>query len=204
MSSDYFLLLEYLASLGALLAHVTLYGYFELKWLVNFLHLIIFIDSLRQCGYLFTFLIAIYLLYQRKSFLPIIISSCGYFLSAYHHTKLSYAFFFMLEFLYFFGSQPKEIDEDSVQFKPYEKEIRQYLLKKDPSLLHKVDSLLVKYSGREDELMQKLKSKYEITSHSNPTCNSFLTFSPLLSPHPLPPPPLSRSTTVIQTRASIS
>jgi hypothetical protein len=34
MSSDYFLLLEYLASLGTLLAHVTLYGYFELKWLV--------------------------------------------------------------------------------------------------------------------------------------------------------------------------
>jgi hypothetical protein len=169
--SDSFLLMKYLTSLGAILAHVTLYGYIELKWFVNLLSPQFFPTSFffRQCGYLFTFLIALYLLYQRKSFLPIILSSCGYLLSSYHHTKLSYAFFFMIEFLYFFGSQPKEIDHEIIQFKPYEREIRQYLLKKDPSLLHKVDNLLVKYSGREEELMQKLRSKYEITSHSNST-----------------------------------
>mmetsp|Transcript_3018 Transcript_3018/g.5404 ORF Transcript_3018/g.5404 Transcript_3018/m.5404 type:complete len:347 (-) Transcript_3018:163-1203(-) len=47
-----------------------------------------------------------------------------------------------------------------VDFSPHESSVRQFLLEHDPSLLYKVDSLLIKYKGREKVLMQKLRKKY--------------------------------------------
>jgi len=58
----------------------------------------------------------------------------------------------------FISSSDSELT--SVKFAPYEEEIRQYLFKTDPSVLHKVDGWLKKYKGKESELLSKVKAKY--------------------------------------------
>jgi hypothetical protein len=142
----------------------------------------------RNSGWIFSVSLALYLFYQRGILFPTFLSICGVVLQFNQQEKLTYLFFFLLEISFFFSSgssrsQRNEIDSEIVQFKPYEAEIRQYLLQKDPSLLHRVDGLLLKYEGKEDELMRKLKSKYEITSHTSST--SVLSSVPSSSAPPL-------------------
>lgn len=54
-----------------------------------------------------------------------------------------------------------EEDDTVVKFRPFEEKIRQFLLKTDPSALHKVDGWLDKYKNREEELYVKVMKKYE-------------------------------------------
>jgi hypothetical protein len=176
--SDSLLLLKYLTAFVLFVSHVTLFGYMELKWSL-FLPLLLSSHHFlsRNSGWMISVSLALYLFYQRGTIFPTFLSLCGVILQFNQQEKLSYLFFFLLEAIFFFSSaksrqERNEIDSELIQFKPYEAEIRQYLLQKDPSLLHKVDGLLVKYEGKEDELMRKLRSKYEITSHTASSSSS--------------------------------
>lgn len=51
--------------------------------------------------------------------------------------------------------------EVNVDFKPYESEIRHFLMKTDPSKLHLVDDMLLKYRGDGEELLETLKEEYK-------------------------------------------
>lgn len=63
-------------------------------------------------------------------------------LSTTNHQKLSYLFFIILEIVYINRSS-HYVKEPEVTFKSYEQEIRQYLMKKDPSVLYKVDLFFI-------------------------------------------------------------
>ncbi len=51
-------------------------------------------------------------------------------------------------------------EDDKVNFRPYEEELRSFMFKTKPSKLHRVDGWLDKYYGREREFIDKLKTKY--------------------------------------------
>lgn len=96
--------------------------------------------------------------------------------------------FLLFLIVYFSSSQSSSLlfgngeegQEDSgdleVEFRPYEQEVRQFLRKHDWAMLHKVDSLLRKYEGQEEILMDKLRNKYEKPTKSavNPDSNATL------------------------------
>eukprot|EP01038_Epipyxis_sp_PR26KG_P009067 gene9067-12229_t len=54
----------------------------------------------------------------------------------------------------------KSNDDTKVKLRNYEGEIRSFLFRKKPELLHTVDKLLDKYAGREKELLLKLQTEY--------------------------------------------
>lgn len=86
-------------------------------------------------------LISLYLLYKSGEFYPVLLSLLILFLSSTNNQKFAYVIFVILEIIYF--NQKNKSEELGVDFKPYEKEIRQLLLKKDPSVLYKVSSLFI-------------------------------------------------------------
>lgn len=59
-----------------------------------------------------------------------------------------------------------DIQDDHVKFRPHEEEIRQYLFRVNPSILHTVDSLLNSHRGREGQLFEKIKKDYPENSAS--------------------------------------
>ena len=52
-------------------------------------------------------------------------------------------------------------------WRPYEKEIRTFLLKHDPTVLHRVDQALMEFENNEKELLRLLKSSYAKRSTQN-------------------------------------
>jgi hypothetical protein len=62
-----------------------------------------------------------------------------------------------------FSAPDHSVKDDPLQsdlvstFKPYEEEIRKYLLWNNPSLLHLVDTLLDRYAGREEILLEEIR-----------------------------------------------
>lgn len=80
-----------------------------------------------------------------------------------HH--LSYICFFIIISRYFYGitihaSEQSDSSDDTVEFQPYESEIRKFLMKKDPSKLHLVDAMLKKYDYNGKELLAVLHEEY--------------------------------------------
>lgn len=177
MDQDYLLLLDYGVTFAITLSQVLVFGYVEYRW---------------ESGWIVSLLIALYLFIQRGTFIPTMISLGGLVMTNINQPKIGYTFFFILELIYVFGKNHKVGESEDVHFNPHEKKIRQYLLKKDPSMLSRVDNLLSKYSGREDELLRKLRSKYEITKHTAPRT---LSPEPLEQAHSAAPTPLPVSTT---------
>lgn len=53
-------------------------------------------------------------------------------------------------------------EEVTVDFKPYESEVRKFLMRNDPSILHLVDDMLLKYNGDGDALMKDLIEQYRL------------------------------------------
>jgi len=145
-------MLEHVIHIATVILHVIVFGYVELKW---------------SLGWVISCLLTLYLLVKRKSIIPPILCALEYSIANSGQKKVSYVCFLLLEWLYFTCTRGNET-EVSVDFQPREQEIRKYLMAKDPSKLHKVDDWMVKYKGKEDELLRRLKSKYEITHHSDP------------------------------------
>lgn len=52
-------------------------------------------------------------------------------------------------------------------WRPYEKEIRAFLMKHDPTVLHRVDDALLEYENNEKELLRLLKSSYAKRTSQN-------------------------------------
>ncbi len=143
-----------------------------------------YIEAFCQRGHAVAIIFGLFLIYRCKYFLLPMIFTFAHVLSlskdyantllgSSYHKELQLGSFAALLLISLFLEQREE-DDTIVKFRPYEEDIRQFLLEKDPSLLPRVDSLLIKYSGKERQLFQKLKAKYGSGS------NSF--FSPLKSP----------------------
>lgn len=76
---------------------------------------------------------------------------------------VSYCFFMMLAIFSTVISSGDSPDvDDDVQFKPYESEIRKFLMRRDPSKLHLVDDMLIKYNDDGKELLAVLQKEYDI------------------------------------------
>lgn len=143
-----------------------------------------YVEALCERGYAVAIFFGICLMWRRKySFLPMILTIIhGSSISPdYGHAlwgpsmmpRVQLGSFIGLLLWSLFMEQGEE-DDTLVKFRPYEEEIRQFLLEKDPSLLSRVDSLLIKYKGKERQLLQKLKAKYSVgTVFSSPLRSPF-------------------------------
>ncbi|CAM9821258.1 unnamed protein product [Chrysoparadoxa australica] len=107
-----------------------------------------------------------------------------------------------------------------VSFRPFEEEIRSFLSRHEPRKLCKVDQMLDTYSGREKELLAKIKLKYgkreepspasavsapdihfsQSTTPSTIRSSSRVLKSPLTPATPMPPPGQGHSTSLDQAR----
>lgn len=130
-------------ALGAA-ATFLLYGYFQ--WLNN-------------SGMIVGIVLSLYVARGSRWFGKVV--AIAYLASLWHQNDLlQFALFVALDALLLVLPASQSEDDTLVQFRPYEEEIRQYLFKADPSVLHKVDTWLDKYRGRETELLRKVKEKY--------------------------------------------
>lgn len=89
----------------------------------------------------------------------------------YAHMKyISFLSFLCLEVITLFCNPVG--DPTKIQgWRPYEKEIRTFLLKHDPTVLHRVDQALMEFENNEKELLRLLKSSYAKRSSQNDTMN---------------------------------
>lgn len=153
--TDHVLLVNYAISCVIYFLQVALFGYLELKY---------------NSGLYAAGILAFLLVWKKKIYWGLLIVALEAFAYETDHKKISYICFMVLMYMYISHPDPvsgADIESsDEVAFRPYEVEIRKYLMQKDPSLLHKVDDYLTKYQGREDELLGRLKSKYEIKEHT--------------------------------------
>lgn len=143
-----------------------------------------YVEAFSQRGYVVTLTFGLYLVWKCKYFLLPLIFATMHMLAVSSHPEfrinsarnqeIRLGSFAILILISLFLEQREE-DDTIVKFRPYEEEIRQFLLDTEPALLSRVDSLLVKYKGKEKQLLQKLKAKY-----SNGGSSSFS--SPLKSP----------------------
>ncbi len=99
---------------------------------------------------------------RRNAFLLLILY-CGAFWLDEEITQ--FISFILLELMLLFSSA-HTVDDTLVPLKPYEQQIRQHLLQGDPSQLHRVDTLLIKYKNREAELLKRIQAKYPINVES--------------------------------------
>lgn len=93
--------------------------------------------------------------------------------------SMKIALFVLLDVLFVFlrKSPVTPTDDTDVVMRPYEAEIRGLLWREDPSILHKVDTMLEKYRGREQVLYDELCQQY---SRSNtPTGSAISPSNPL-------------------------
>ena len=77
----------------------------------------------------------------------------------YEHIQISYLIFFLsvVQLLYLQGDN----NQDEIELRPYEKEIRSLLYDKDSNMLHKVDDMLLRHKYHEKELYQELLEQYQ-------------------------------------------
>jgi hypothetical protein len=76
---------------------------------------------------------------------------------------LSYAIFSVLAIYWAYPSiqNKDDVSEVLVTFKPFETDIRQFLMRKDPMKLHLVDDMLEKYGGDGESLLEVLTKEYQ-------------------------------------------
>lgn len=79
----------------------------------------------------------------------------------YHKKNIMFGLFVLL-LTQFVMSSKKQVRDDWVHTRPYEKEVRAILFQHDHTKLHTVDKLLQENKGHEDQLLQALKSEYGI------------------------------------------
>lgn len=141
-------------SISAMLFVVLTYGY---------------IEAISGRGYVVAILFGLYLAWSSKYFFMPLLFTVLQILSAVDGVTLLYNFDHRAEIrLCSFGAlllislflEQRERDDTVVSFRPYEEDIRQFLMERDPNLLPRVDSLLIKYKGKEKQLFQKLQAKY--------------------------------------------
>ncbi|RYH22228.1 hypothetical protein EON65_19545 [archaeon] len=142
---------------------VSMASLFSLSAIVNLVHVIAFfllygyLQKSADAGYLLVFGIGSYMcILNRKALLFFAIYVASWWMQMEY---LQFISFLCIEAFYLFAVGGT-LDDATVKLQPFEKEIRQFLFKADPSKLHKVDSLLSKYKGKESELLRKLKTKY--------------------------------------------
>jgi hypothetical protein len=95
--------------------------------------------------------------------------------------SMKIALFVLLDVLFVFlrKGPVTPTDDTDVVMRPYEAEIRGLLWREDPSILHKVDTMLEKYRGREQVLYDELCQQY---SRSNtPSGSAISPSTPLLA-----------------------
>ena len=118
-----------------------------------------YVEKLFQSGIFVTIGLGLYLMRYvslTKALVLLLAHLVGHI---YHMPVLVFLTLVSLDLLYFFGGTHD--DDALVNLKPHEKEIRQLLLKHNPDALRKVDNLLIKYRGRERDLLKKIQDKYE-------------------------------------------
>lgn len=119
-----------------------------------------------QAGYFIVLLLAYYINFYANKFLKYasLVAIYG-FLRYFVNDIYAFIFFLFMVSLIFFMKDKNtlllEEEDEPIPFRPYEKEIRRLLFKHNPSVLHKVDTWLDEYKGRENILLSKLYFKYE-------------------------------------------
>lgn len=123
-----------------------------------------YVESLSGRGYAVAILLGGYLILRCRYYvIPLLFASSHVASIIYVVPNLQLGSFVALLLTLLFLQQ-REDDDATVSFRPYETQIRQLLLQKDPSMLHRVDSLLERYRGKEKQLLQQLKGKYATAS----------------------------------------
>lgn len=141
-------------SLSAMLFVVLTYGY---------------IEAISGRGYVVAIVFGLHLAWSSKYFfLPLLftvlqglsaVEGIDFLQDIGHRAEIRLCSFAALLLISLFLEQ-RERDDTIVSFRPYEEDIRQFLMERDPNLLPRVDSLLIKYKGKERQLFQKLQAKY--------------------------------------------
>ncbi len=119
-------------------------------------------EHLIKSGFVVSVLLGAYLYFNGSRLAPWLVVS-ELIARLYGLAPVSLLCFMVLDGLFLFSFK-KHVDDTVVKYRKYEKKIREFLFKKDPSVLHKVDAWLEKYKGREAELFMKINQKY--SSHS--------------------------------------
>lgn len=128
------------------------------------------VEKVFQSGIYVTIALSLYLM-RYVSLWKSLLLLATHLVSYYYQLRaVVFLSFFFLNALFLFGSYYRNDDDTFVQLKPYEKEIRQLLMKYNTEALTRVDSLLLKYKGREKQLLKKIQDKYEPGS-SDPSNN---------------------------------
>lgn len=135
-----------------------------------------YLELTQSSGYIVTLLVgAFVLIYCTDSLiwqLIVIVIVAAQIVSSLLTIKpLKIALFVLLDILFVFlrKGPVNPTDDTDVVMKPYEAKIRGLLWREDPSILHKVDTMLDKYRGREQVLYDELCQKY---SRSNTPAGS--------------------------------
>ena len=142
-------MLSFVANIVKAVGAFLIFGYFEFKF---------------SYGYIVIFLLSLHLV-RRKVYLAAPVALCQYALVYYKQQKLGYLFFLILDMLIFCDTTVA--DNAKVTYRPFEKELREFLLKHDSSKLHIVDSWLDQYKGREKQLLRLLHDRYSSQSRTS-------------------------------------
>jgi hypothetical protein len=95
----------------------------------------------RQAGINAAIFLALITVWKKRTYTSLVVLALEFLAYQKDQKKFSYLCFVVLGYIYM--STPDKVDDcetDEVVFKPYEQEIRKYLMAKDPSMLHKVIS----------------------------------------------------------------
>lgn len=137
------------------------------KLLISFCILILFgyVEHQFEVGYVVTLLLSL-TLFKKGSRIALLLGIAQIGLMFFKLLYPNYIIFLLLEFVLLFAL-PKNDDGLTITMKPYEKEIREFLYKHDPSVLHEVDSRLSEFQGKEYEYYELLLSKYSSDDNSD-------------------------------------
>lgn len=133
---------------------IILFGYCETK--------------LPGTGFIVTFSTAYWLAYWHDNFIfPLLLVLIEISLRFLTTSKVVNIPFFILCAILFRCTSSQE---STIKLRPYEKEIRKFLLKHDPSLLHQVDDMMARHRYHERELYEELQDQYSedtVLSYNN-------------------------------------
>ena len=115
-------------------------------------------EKVYNAGFVATVAVSAYAYSNKKSWIILFLCLIHIIMTWYQFKQAGVLVFLFLDILLIIdaGSESSSIYDnlDSVEFKPHEREIRQFLFKNNPKMLHEVDTLLFKFEGREDELLE--------------------------------------------------
>ena len=168
--------LQNLYKLFTTLTFLFLFGYFEAKY---------------RSGVAVTVALFIYFLFycKIKSWLTVIyaialLSSEIALITLVNDYKFFHPIFFLLlDVAQLLVEEKTATDDTVVQLLEYEQEIRSLLIKHNPTLLHKVDNMLLQNKGKEKQLYDQLKVKFANGSQTSSSSGSTsVVGSPWVSP----------------------